>query len=170
MSGINLSLYDLADERIALDAILDMDEGEETPETLALAEELAGKLALKADAFGAYVRELELVATVCKAEEARFYARRKAADDRAAWLKRSALMSLQRMGYATVAGSLFSLAIQNNPPSVQVDVSADTLPDEYVRVVPALRAADKTAIAGALKSGIEVAGCSLVRTQSLRVK
>lgn len=167
---MNLTLYELAEERVALDAILDMDDGEVLPETEALAEALAGQLALKADAFGGYVRELEAIASACKTEEERLCARRKAVDARAAWLKRVALHALQVMGRPRVDGTLFTLAIQNNPFAVQVDVLPDALPFEFIRVVPESRAIDRVALGAALKAGRIVPGCALTQSQSLRIR
>ncbi len=165
-----LTLYELADEALALDALFAMDEGEVTPESEALAVELTGKLAQKADHFGGFVRSLEAHAAACKAEEERLRERRKALENKAQWLKRVGLESLQHMQRLRVEGELFTLAVQNNPPSVVVSVLADALPAAFVRIIPEVREPDKTAIARALKAGEVIDGCALVQTQSLRIR
>lgn len=167
---MSLSLYDLAAEALALDDLFAMDEGEVTPESEALALELAEKLATKADAFGGFVRNLEASATAIKAEEERLRDRRKALENKAAWLKRVGLDALQRMQRLRVEGSLFTLAVQNNPPSVLVEVLPDRLPAAFVRIIPEVREADKVAIGKALKAGELIPGCSLTQTQSLRIR
>jgi hypothetical protein len=163
-----LHLYDLAEEAVALDDLLAMDEGEWTAEAEALATELAGKLATKADAFGGYLRGLEAQDEVLAAEMNRLIARRRALVARTA--KQYGLMALQRMERPKVAGDLFTLAVQNNPPSVSITVGVDALPAQYVRTIPEQREPDKAAIRDALKRGEIIDGAALVTTQSLRIR
>lgn len=167
---MKLSLYDLADEALALDALFAMDDGEVTPESEELALELAAALAMKADSFGGFVKNLEASASAIKAEEERLRDRRKALENKAAWLKRVGLDALQHMQRLRVEGTLFTLAVQNNPPSVVVDVLPSLLPEAFVRVIPEVREADKVAIGKALKAGEVIEGCSLTQTQSLRIR
>ena len=167
---MSLTLYELADEALALDALFAMDDGEVTAESEALALELAEMLAQKADAFGGFVRSLEANAAACRQEEERLRDRRKALENKAQWLKRVGLESLQRMDRPRVEGELFTLAVQNNPPSVVVNVLVDALPSAYVRTIPEVREPDKAAIGKALKSGEQITGCELVQTQSLRIR
>jgi hypothetical protein len=165
-----LHLYDLAEEAVALDDLLAMDDGEWTDEAEALATELAGKLATKADAFGGYLRGLEAQDEALAAEITRLTARRRAVIARTAKLKQYGLLALQRMERPRVSGDLFTLAVQNNPPSVTLTVGADALPPQYVRVIPEQREPDKTAIRDALKRGETIDGATLTTTQSLRVR
>ena len=63
------------------------------------------------------MRNLEASASAIKAEEDRLRDRRKALEKcKAAWLKRVGLESLQHMQRLR-RGALFTLAVQNNPPS-----------------------------------------------------
>jgi hypothetical protein len=167
---MSMHLYDLAEEAVALDDLLAMDEGEWTAEAEALANELAGKLATKADAFGGYLRGLEAQDETLAAEIARLTARRRAVVARTAKLKQYGLLALQRMERPKVAGDLFTLAVQNNPPSVSLTVGVDALPAQYVRTIPEQREPDKTAIRDALKRGEIIDGAALVTTQSLRIR
>ena len=165
-----LHLYDLAEEAVALDDLLAMDDGEWTDEAEALATELAGKLATKADAFGGYLRGLEAQDETLAAEIGRLTARRRAVIARTAKLKQYGLLALQRMERPKVAGDLFTLAVQNNPPAVTLTVGVDALPPQYVRTIPEQREPDKTAIRDALKRGETIDGATLTTTQSLRVR
>lgn len=167
---LTLTLRELSEEALALDDLLAMDDGEFTPEAEALAVGLAEQLAAKADGFGAYLRELEAQDDALAAEAARIAARKKAIAGRAARLKVYGLMALQRMERPKVAGTLFTLAVQNNPPSVQVSVGVEALPEQFVRVIPEQREADKVALKEALKRGEVIEGVALVVTQSLRVR
>jgi hypothetical protein len=73
-----LTLRELAEEARALDALVDIETGEWTDEHEALAQELAGKLALKGDRYGDYVDDQEVRAAALKTEEQRRAARPKA--------------------------------------------------------------------------------------------
>jgi len=165
-----LTLYELAEEATALDALTAMDDGEWTDEADALFDELAAKLVMKADSFGGYVKNTEAMIDAIKTEELRLTARRKALENKIASLKRYAMGALQRMDRDTVDGTIFTLKVQRNAPSVTVLVVADQLPPEYQRVVPATVTPDKTAIGQALKAGVEIDGCELTTTYSLRIK
>lgn len=165
-----MHLYELADEAVALDALCAMDEGEWTDEHEQLAQELAGKLAAKADAFGGYLKTLEARASAIKGEEVRLATRRKAVENHVQRLKTYALIALEHMGKQKVEGTLFTLTMAKNPPSVKVHVAASDLSDEYVRVIPESREPDKQKLLTALKAGHEIAGVELVQGTSLRVR
>lgn len=165
-----LTLYDLADEALALDDLAAMDDGEWTPEHEALATTLIEQLVQKADAFGGYVKELESREEAIAAEITRLQARKKAVTNRLQWLKSYGCAVLQRMGRPRIEGAAFTLAVQSNPPKVEVSVLPDALPSEFVRVVPELREPDRAALAKALKAGAVIPGVTLVTTQSLRIR
>lgn len=168
--GHTLSLYELAEEAVALDALVAQDEGEWTETHEALANELVEKLVQKADSFGGYVRSLEADADACAEEIARLAARKQTRENRVKWLKSYAMMAMQRIDRPKIEGTLFTIALQNNTPRVDVSVQPDALPPEFVRVVPEKREADKDAIRNALKNGQEIPGCELVVTQSVRIR
>ena len=166
----NLTLYELAEEAVALDALVGLDEGEWTADHEALEQALTAQLVLKADAFGSYVQSLTATVDAIKAEQDRLVARRKTLENTVARLKRYALMALQTMDRDKVSGTLYTIAVQRNPASVQVDVPADALDAQYVRIVPAAREVDKAAIGAALKAGQTIPGCFLTSTFSLRIR
>lgn len=165
-----LTLYELAEEQAALDDLVAMDHAEWTDDTEALASELIAQFVLKVDAFGAYVAGITATVDAIKAEQERLAARRKALETSVARLKRYGLVALQAAGRDKIAGTLFTLGVQQNPPSVQVEVTADALEDQYVRVIPESREINKAAIGAALKQGQTIAGCSLTSTYSLRIR
>lgn len=165
-----LSLYDLAEETLALDALLGMDAGECTPESDALAQELATAMAKKADAFGVYVRTLDTAAATITDEVDRLTQRKRAITNKVERLKRYGLMALTAMDRPRVEGALFTLSVQANQPKVEVATTVDALPAEYVRIIPESREPDKVAIGKALKAGVAIEGCSLTVTSSLRIR
>lgn len=165
-----LSLYELGEEQLALDELSAMEDGEWTPELEALAVDLLEQLVQKADAFGGYVRELEAREELLEQEIRRLQDRKKRVANRLTWMKAYGCSVLQRIGRPRIEGTRFTLALQNNPPKVDVTVLPDALPAEFVRVIPEVREPDKTALAKALKAGQEIPGVALVQTQSLRIR
>lgn len=170
MSTATLTLYELSEEQLALDELSAMEDGEWTPELEALAVELLEKLVQKADDFGSYAKELEAREEMLDAEIKRLQDRKKRVANRLTWMKSYGCTVLQRIGRPRIEGTFFTLALQNNPPKVDVSVLPDALPPEYVRVIPEVREPDKTALAKALKAGQEIPGVALVQTQSLRIR
>lgn len=64
--------------------------------------------------------------------------------------------------------AFYNFTIRNNPASVQI-VDESLIPAEYIREIVE-RKTDKKAIAEAIKSGSEVAGCTLVQSRTLVIK
>lgn len=166
-----LSLRDLTDEMLALDALAAMDLGEWTEEHEALGDELATKLAAKTDDFWEYRLTLK-----ADAERATAYAKevREKADrllKRVEWLDRYLLVELERNGRGFVKGDVWEVRRQANPVSVVVEVLPTALPAEYQRTIPAVVEADKKALSAALKAGTVIEGVRLAEpTYHLRAK
>lgn len=168
---MSLTLYELSEEARALDDLTAMDDGEWTPEADVLHTELLDQLCAKADAFGAYVRELEAREETIAAEMQRLAARKKRLASRLQWMKSYAASALQRMDRQRLEGTLFTLAIQKNPPSLLVHVLPDALPPAYVRVIPEMREPDKKALLDAIKAGADIPGVELApTTYHLRIR
>ena len=168
---MSLSLYALSDEARALDDLTAMEDGEFTAEVEALHNHLMDQLVSKADAFGAYVRELEAREEAIDGEMKRLQSRRARLQNRLRWMKAYAMTAMQRMDRTKLEGALFTLAVQKNPPSVLVTVLPDALPPAFVRVIPEQREADKKALLDALKQGATIPGAELAPpTYHLRVR
>lgn len=166
----SLSLSDLTDEMLALDALAAMDSGEWTDEHQALADELGGKLATKADDFWEYRLTLR-----ADAERAKEYAKaiREKADrlqQRVEWLDGYAMREMERSGRPFLKGSVWEIRKQANPATVVVDAMPAALPLEFQRVIPEVIEVDKRALGEALKAGLEVEGCRLEHSFHLRAK
>lgn len=166
-----LSLYELSEEQLALDELSAMEDGEWTSELEQLAVQLLDQLIAKADAFGGYVRELEAREDVIDAEIKRLQDRKKRVANRITWMKSYATSALQRMDRPRLEGTRFTLAIQKNPPSLMLSVLPDQLPEQYVRIIPAQREADKKALLEAVKQGASIPGVELAPiTYHLRIR
>lgn len=167
----SLTLAELGDEFLALDDLAAMDDGEWTDAHEALAQELVSKAATKADAFGSYLKDKSARAAIIAEEEQRLADRRKRMERHVERLKRYAVFVLERIERPKIEGTLYTLALQKNPPTLDVTVGADQLPDAYVRVIPERREIDRKALLDAVKGGAVVDGVALApATHHLRVR
>jgi hypothetical protein len=167
-----LTLRELTEEARALDLLVDMDYGEWLPEHEALAQELAGKLALKGDGYGDYVYDQTMRIAMLHVEEKRLSARRKALEAGVDRLKRYAALALEAMGRDKIVGDRFTVSLAKNPARVVVhdDVVPSLLPPEYVRTIPAKCEPDLAAIKDALKIGVVLDWAHLESSYSVRVR
>jgi hypothetical protein len=111
-----------------------------------------------------------------KAEEQRLAARRRAIENRVRWLKDSYLREmLSKLGTDKLKGTLCTVALQKNPPSVKGELDELALRElaviapELVRVVPATFALDRKAALEYHKSG-QALPTGLVVEQSASVR
>lgn len=167
-----LTLRELAEEAVALDAIIGMDEGEYTEDTEALERELAGRLALKGDGYGDFLHDRETRAAALKTEEQRLAARRKAIEQQVARIKRYAAQAMQLMDRPKVEGERWTVALVKNPPRVVLndDVVPELLPPAFQRTIPAKVEADLNTIKEALKLGDALEFARLETTYTVRVR
>lgn len=165
-----LTFQDLADEALALDDIFAMDLGEFTAEHEQLANALMDQLVLKADGYADFITDMITRSQLLRNEEERLAVKRKTIENQIDWMKRNAVVAMQRMDRPKIEGVRYTLALQNNPPAVDVSVLPGALPVEFVRVIPEKLEVDKQAIKQALLANREVVGCSLVRSQHLRIR
>ena len=132
-------------------------------------EGMGGELEEKAQNVVFFARNLEATAAAIKEAEAQMAARRKALEKRAEGLRRYVFSSMQVAGVTKIECPYFRLAIQNNPPAVDV-FEADLIPLEYmVQPETPPMAPDRKAIAKAIKDGKDVPGARLTQTQRLQV-
>lgn len=163
------ALYVLADEyRAAAEAMADMDMDEQTiADTL---EGMAGDLDAKAVNVAMFARNLEATAVAIKDAEAQMAQRRKALERRSEWLRRYLLESMQHAGIKRLECPEFSLAVRDNPASVDVFEPA-LVPAAFMRQPdPPPPEPDKRAIKAALDTGSDVPGCRLTKTQRLEIR
>ncbi|MGJ7512384.1 siphovirus Gp157 family protein [Variovorax sp. GT1P44] len=146
-------------------ANLDLDE-----ETLAdTLEGMSGELEEKAQNVIFFARNLEATAAAIKEAEAKMAARRKALETRADGLRRYVFSAMQLAGVTKIECPYFRLAIQNNPPSVDL-YEPDLLPLEYMtQPETPPPAPDRKAIGAALKAGKDVPGAKLTQGQRLAI-
>jgi hypothetical protein len=97
----------------------------------------------------------------------RLRARKDALANKADSLSKYMQHEMEAIGVDSVKGALFSVRIQANPPSVDVSVDVSQLPVDYQRVK---LEADKAGLKQALLAGIDIEGCTLMQSKSIRIK
>jgi hypothetical protein len=142
----------------ALDALLEELHGDVTGQEAALdamVAELHEQRDDKLHGYRHYLAKLEAGVAWKKAEEQRLASRRKTEEGRIAWLKARLLAYVQTYpeGKITTPGGTFSA--QRNPPSVEMLVLPEELPELYRReIVTHVTETDRIRIA--LKAGVEL--------------
>lgn len=168
MSHSELTLYELTTERLALQRhleSLDLD-------VVTIADTLegnAGALEAKIEDYGWVIRNMESFADAIKTEEMRLAQRRIQTQTKLTHIKEWLKVNMIQSGITKIECPVFSLSIKTNPAAVIIDSEA-LIPNEFWRVPEPVPTPDKSAIAAAIKSGIEVPGAHLGQSQRLSIK
>lgn len=118
----------------------------------------------KIESVGTWIKELKAEITAIKAEEESLAERRKAKEHKVNQLSEWLVSALNGEKFETAKVSM------SFRKSVSVDVTDETaIPSEYLKEKITV-SVDKTAIKAAIKSGIEVAGASLVERSNITIK
>lgn len=113
------------------------------------------------------VKTVEAEAAGVESEEKRLADRRKSLQNHAKRLKQFAEEAMIATGQKKIKGPLFTVAIQKNPPSVQVS-DESLIPKVYfVAQAPKL---DKKEVLQDLKNGVAVPGAEIHQGESIRIR
>lgn len=149
------------------DKILDDDANLDTLEdTLQCIE---GAIEAKAESMVRFVQMLDADSDAISAEIKRLQLRKLARENRADRIKAYLKAQLEQIGKDKITTSLFTVAIQNNPPSLLID-HPEAVPAQYLTLVPERYEVNRAALKDALKNGAEVVGCRLERGTHLRIR
>ena len=170
-----MKLYEATDALEEVRAMLDASEGEWTPEIEAAFAAAEGDFTAKAERVALFVRDRLAMASANTAHaefhtaRARTYTR--TADGLKAYLHRE----LERAGKTKVEGTLVTIALQNNPPSVIAPAwdedALKGMAPQFVTRKPETFTLDKRAILAAAKAGEPYPdGIEIVQSQSLRIR
>ena len=122
----------------------------------------------KVIAIASLIRNIEATATAIKEAEDQMATRRKALNNRAAWLREYVISNMKAIGKEAVDCPLFSVKVRTNRPSVIVEDNA-FIPLKY-RIEKNVVTPDKKALLQALESGEQLEGITLVCSNSLSIK
>lgn len=131
-------------------------------------DELAKLEADKVDGFGQFLKIQSALAEACKEEARRLAAKAKAAEASLAWLKEHYTIVLRENGLKKVSGNAYTISVRESE-AVAVTAQTEELPELYRRITIGIEP-DKNAIKEALKGGLTIPGCALVKTYSLQVR
>ena len=157
-----MNLYELSQNFLA---VQDMDlEPETLKDTL---DSIEDAIEDKAENIAKWIRNLEADKKAFEEEEKRFKDKKQAADNRIKSLKQYLEDNMRLIGKTKFKAGVFSFAIQNNQPSVEVFDEA-LIPKQFLIEQPVK--IDRAGIKELLKAGEEVPGAALKQTEGLRIR
>lgn len=146
----------IGDEDIDLDALeIALGQVEDTLET-------------KAESMAVLVKSIDGDVSALKEEEGRLSKRRKALENKQTNIKLYLENQLKFMGIDKVKTKLFTVTLQNNPPSVNV-LNEDLIGKEWWKTVTTTTL-DKKNLLDALKLGQVIEGAEIKQGKSLRIR
>lgn len=153
-----MTMLDVSDDELTEEQKATMD---------AYLQELAQAEANKVDNFAQFVKVQTARAKAIREEAQRLSARARAIDNRIAGLKEYYQRNMGTFGLTKIQGGIYTVSLRHNKAVLVEDGALDALPIEYksIKVEPR-----KTEIKRALEAGQELAGCSIVETQSLNIR
>ena len=163
------NLYELSYELAAINDELAETEGLLTDELEIRLDSLSLSFVSKIEGVVRWTKNLDGREDILDKEIARLSARKKATEHLRERLKKYMLESMQRAGRTKVEFDTFSVAIQRNPPSLEV-VDVEAIPAAYKTIRQEI-VIDRRQMLDDLKKGKEIQGVSLITDKvHLRVR
>lgn len=175
------TLYALTEQMTAIEAMLEDNGGELTPELESMWDETRESLVQKVDNYNALVQKLDAYATNIKAEVKRLQALQKTADNSLKRIKDHIKAVMEANGISTLEGKLCKMSLTH---TTATETDDELILKPYEDAVEALRkqlpvyvnvdlSVSKAAIkeaANALPDGVTLRGVTFVPHTSLRIK
>ena len=159
-----MRLYDLTEQyQDILDLLRDEPDSEELQ---AMLEGLEGAIEEKVENIVKVAKTLEYEAKAVGEEIKRLQERKTSIENNRKRLLENAQDLLDRAGLQKLQGQLFTVWIQNSPPSVNV-LDEKLIPERFYKFTPSLQ---KKEVIEAIKNGEEVPGVEIVQGRGLRVR
>lgn len=157
-----MNLYTLTQNYLT---VLELAEnGDDLTDTL---EALTDAIEDKAENTAKVIKQLEANADMLANEIKRLSERKTTIENNAKRLKVYLQEQLEKCGKSKIKGEIFTVAIQNNPQSVEV-LDESKIPATYF--IPQQPKLDRKELLMHLKAGEEIAGVAIKQTQSLRIR
>lgn len=129
--------------------------------------EIEDKFNDKAENICKVIKSIELEAKAIKEEEKRLATRRITLENRVKNLKYYLDAEMKATGIKKIKGDIFTLSIQKNVPSVEIN-NLEVIPLEYFIIQEPM--INKKGIMDKLKSGEVIPGACLKQTESIRIR
>ena len=159
-----MKLYELAQNYAQL---LEMAEEMESDALVDTLQSLEDAIEEKVENIAKLIRNLEADAKIIKEEEQRLAERRRAIEAKVDKLKMYLLEQLETAGLQKVKRPTITVAIQANPPSVDV-IDETAIPIDFL--IPQPAKVDKKSILERLKKGEAIPGAKLVQGRGVRIR
>lgn len=159
-----MKLYELAQNYAQL---LEMAEEMESDALVDTLESLQDAIEEKAENIAKLVKNLEADVKIIKEEEQRLAERRRAIEVKIERLKTYLQEQLETAGIEKVKRPTITVAIQANPPSVDV-IDETAIPSDFL--IPQAPKVDKRSILERLKKGEAIPGVTLKQTKGVRIR
>lgn len=159
-------LYELAGIYNSLWALVE-DEEMDLAQLEQAMQSVEGDIQEKAENMAKLIKQIDGDVTTIKAEIDRLAAKKKALENKKDGIKAYLEEQLGIAGIDKVKTPLFTVAMQNNPPSVNV-VDESLIPKQYF--IPQDPVLDRKAVMTALKEGQAVPGAEIKQGRSLRIR
>ena len=142
VAGPKRGVIEIADEISSLMDHIDAADGELDENAEDELDTLVQTLGQKAEAYSFVCRQLEADAEACKTVAEEYTGRAARKLKRVAWLKQRLFSAMQLAGVAVAEGPTGGARIQPSPPKLELLVSEDKLPDQYIEIVRKPRRAE----------------------------
>lgn len=159
-----MKLYELAQNYAQL---LEMAEEMESDALVDTLQSLEDAIEEKVENIAKLVKNLEADTKIIKEEEQRLAERRRAIEAKVERLKTYLQEQLEVAGLQKVKRPTITVAIQANPPSVEV-VDETAIPSDFL--IPQPAKVDKKSILERLKKGEAIPGVTLKQTKGVRIR
>lgn len=165
---MTLTLYELTD---AYKMLLEADEDAGAGSFEEALYQIGGEISAKAESIAKVIRSLEAEVEAINAEVKRLQAKRESRETRVLWLKDYLQRNMESAGLERITGTLFTVALQNSPPSCRVEDAA-AVPDRYQVVVPATMRVNSQAIVEHWREtgGEQVPGATVAQGRHIRIR
>lgn len=130
-------------------------------------QDIEAQIEVKAENSAIILKGLEAEVNKFKAEEIRLAERRRTLENKRDWLKKYLQSELEKVGLDKVKAGVFTVALQNNPPAVEI---TGKVPAKFSNIIPKQIVPDKKKIGDYLKAGNTVKWANLKQGRSLRVR
>lgn len=161
-----MKLYELTQAYENINNLMD-DETMDTAVLETALQQIEADITAKCQNIAILMKGLEAEIDAHKAEEKRLAERRRALEGKRDWLKNYLATELDKVGLEKVKAGVFTVALQNNPPAVEI---TGQVPAEFVTIIPEQYQPDKKRIAEYLKAGNVVDWAQLKQGKSLRIR
>ena len=121
----------------------------------------------KAENLAKVIKEMEATITTIANEVSRLQSKKQAVANRVSNLKTYLQGEMEKVNKTKIKGELFTVNIQNNPPSLRVNRTDNIPKDFFIEQEPTL---DKAKLKKAIKGGDAIDGVELVQTRGVRIR